>query len=99
MKYILKKDLPFIKAGAEVESSISEGCIPVAIFKNNITVSKEYLIQLISDGWLEEVKPREWKINIGTDGAAIFQDNEILLKFGRIDTPLIKSIKVREVIE
>ena len=69
MNYRLKKDLPFAKAGTIIELSPSEGCIPMAIYDfrdlpgskvSNVTISKEYLDELISEGWIEEVKPREW---------------------------------------
>ena len=65
MKYRLKKDLPFAKAGAKIKPPQDEGC---AYDVENINGDwwcigyEEELPKLISEGWIEEVKPREWYI-------------------------------------
>ena len=91
MKYKLKKDLPFAKAGAEVEI----GGQPLKlVWVMRVTKRKpDDLIyigtknELIEGGWIEEVKPREFWIS----------KNQF---FVLIDKPreAEKYIKVREVI-
>ena len=60
MKYILKKDLPFTKAGHKVEVNPS-GCLPFVNYSTGVfSTTEEYVDKLLSEGWIEEVKPREW---------------------------------------
>ena len=105
MEYQTARDLPFAEAGTKVELSLSEGCIPMSLYNIKdcgVTISKEFIGQLLCEGWIkpaESVKPREWVINIGDDGAAIFKDGKMLFKFGRVDTPVIEKIKVRECLD
>lgn len=60
MKYRLKKDLPFAKTGQEVRESLNG----IQIKRND--KSSEFWItlgdkeKLIDEGWIEEVKPREF---------------------------------------
>ena len=62
-KYILKKDLPFAKAGDEV--LIKKEGLP------SIMTNSGYLCDLPSfefDNWIEEVKPRTFYINKTKNG-------------------------------
>ena len=63
MEYQTARDLPFAEAGTKVELSLSEGCIPMSLYNIKdceVTISKEFIGQLISEGWIEPIKPREW---------------------------------------
>ena len=106
-KYRLAKDLPFAKAGAEVGYSASrifvqrgetrlEACIDALDFLGpNPEIIQKELQRLIDEGWIEEVKPREFYI--------VFDKNSKIL--GAIDdqrTTFLgahRFIKVREVLE
>lgn len=102
-KYILKKDLPFAKAGAEevfvddnsIYIELGNGIIrcldPFERFNGN-NISKE-LERLISEGWIEEVKPREWDV--------AEYNGEIISNGGfvGVDQSKVNFFKVREVIE
>jgi len=75
-KYRLLKDLPFAKAGAEVGYSASrifvqrgetrlEACTDALDFLGpNPEIIQKELQRLIAEGWIEEVKPREFFIDI-----------------------------------
>ena len=99
MKYKLKRDLPFAKAGKEVFEDDASFYIEAEVGIIWCFAEIKDRHKLISEGWIEEVKPREWVINIGDDGAAIFKDGKMLFKFGRVDTPVIEKIKVRECLD
>ena len=71
--YLLKKDLPFAKKGTEVFAYPIDVTFPNIYIMGDLVnegiekKSKIYLgrsIDLISDGWIEEVKPREFFIDI-----------------------------------
>ena len=93
MKYCLKKDLPFTKAGAEV--FVNDSAIWIEVkgepYCRNLQQYREpieeELQRLISEGWIEEVKPREWTVQVvnGNLSHSLCGGNDI--------------IKVREVIE
>lgn len=101
-KYILKRDLPFAKAGTKVDQIRSSkgteelSFIQVGNCKCDLPDS-----EFIFD-WIEEVKPREFELIFDACG-----DLERLLENGSdlpIDNrgsknPNYKKIKVREVIE
>ena len=77
MKYILKKDLPFAKAGAEVVFNDKSLCFEVKSDRWS-SDSGDYKFvghsnksSLIKDGWIEEVKPRTFYIN-KTKGGELF---------------------------
>ena len=104
MNYILKKDLPFAKAGTIIDLSPSEGCIPMAIYDfrdlpgseaSNVNISKEYLDELISEGWIEPIKPREWTLEVTPEQTYI----RILPIRQKLFSSGSEIIKVREVIE
>ena len=108
MNYRLKKDLPFAKAGTIIELSPSEGCIPMAIYDfrdlpgseaSNVNISKEYLDELISEGWIEPIKPREFYVTLygGTNVGTIHNTEDEAQRF--LTKNLGTVIKVREVTE
>ena len=103
MKYKLKKDLPFAKAGTEVRyfygTSVEHINYNREINAVDIHIPMKDVIQSYFDeGWIEEVKPREWRVIIGKYGEAkgIYL-NELIAgdEVSSSDT----TIKVREVIE
>ena len=72
MKYILKKDLPFTKAGHKVEVNPS-GCLPFVNYSTGVfSTTEEYVDKLISEGWIEEVKPRVGWLAEDEDGGYKF---------------------------
>jgi len=93
-KYRLLKDLPFAKAGAEVGVELAISVRGKDNFLTWIGDPKD-LESLIDEGWIEEVKPREFYI--------VFDKNSKIL--GAIDdqrTTFLgahRFIKVREVLE
>lgn len=115
MKYRLKKDLPFAKAGTKVYSCngnddfgiIEEDCFVICELKNH---TKDFSIyqyrgslmfigekqNLIDEGWIEEVKPKEWYVKEFEGGSLshMYDKREVLSQLlgGRI-------FKVREVID
>ena len=93
MKYRLKKDLPFAKAGTEVyDDRYSYITVKNLITKDGGSFFIGYDIkELLTTGWIEEVKPREWHIS---------ESNlEYFNKMYKEDYyPEINYIKVREVI-
>ena len=97
MKYKLKKDLPFAKAGAEV-------ILDKGVFYFVDGERTWYLGQKIEnnlDDWIEEVRPREWWIERHT-AINQYEDNNIVMhetkpsKCGSCDSELIN---VQEIIK
>ncbi len=78
MKYILKKDLPFAKAGTAVGVSKNAGGVPMCLWEHTTPdISKDFIEQLITDGWIEEVKPREfWVLKSSKSGLAVCSTEE-----------------------
>ncbi len=62
-KYRLKKDLPFAKAGDEVEIINGE---PI-FFKDGFHCDYSSIDDLLADGWIEEIKPREFLLHFTDD--------------------------------
>ena len=60
MKYKLKKDLPFVKAGNEVEIINGE---PI-FFKDGFHCDYSSIDDLLADGWIEEIRPREFTVQL-----------------------------------
>jgi hypothetical protein len=106
MKYRLKRDLPFAKAGE-----------PVEVNEHGIRVSDKYIDQfyhrvsqkkldaevqrLISEGWIEEVKPREIWVNEykqGLLGSYLFDSKESAEK-STAESGYIRTVKFVEVVE
>ena len=119
MKYKLKRDLPFAKAGVPVMASrgndLREG-LQVYIAKAYVDKNfvdratlefseqfdgKQFYIGgfdgLIKEGWIEEVKPREWwQVDTETGRFNTKQEADEWIK--RSLTFPFKAVKVREVI-
>jgi len=105
MKYKLGKDLPYAKMGAEV--ILEGDCVIIQErLKQKLSVRVdndpdyytfrhigyvENLPQLIIDGWIEEVKPREFGVTI--------YHGKIISTGGVPYTDKKEVLKVREVIE
>ena len=97
MKYKLKKDLPFVKAGELLSFTEQTICIHThRTFKYYFDRSE--LQNLISEGWIEEVKPREIWINLYENnqyGQAHLTKNEAISIGGGNK----RIIKFREVLD
>ena len=60
MKYKLKRDLPFAKAGEEVFEDDTNFYIEAEVGIIWCFAEIKDKQKLIFEGWIEEVKPREW---------------------------------------
>ena len=115
-KYILAKDLPFAKRGTEVNvsgdrifvqrgKSKLEACIDALELWDSTSenIQKE-LQRLIDEGWIEEVKPREFMLHFKKSNGEIYSIQDLTTKNGynvisKFDGEGVDSIKVREVLE
>ena len=110
MKYKLKKDLPFAKAGMNVRFSLEVEQHPkFYLCSQDVTDFNSYWITfegdrddlkgLIDEGWLEEIKPREWilEIDIALNGEVSHAVRPANAK-GRMLHKDSELVKVREVI-
>ena len=105
MKYILKKDLLFMKIGEIIGVNVN-GWIGVHLQRltdggKYIDCNKEDFDLLLSEGWIEEVKPREWIIYVDNKGnyVSLCENlNRIVLQNPDRSHNWDKLIKVREVI-
>lgn len=96
MKYRLKKDLPFAKAGTEIVLHVSNLGYP------HLTVERQadgYLhiwcrTWQTYDAWIEEVKPREFEIQLCNGEAVNFTTPP-----PRTFIDKLEYIKVREVMD
>ena len=99
MKYRLKKDLPFAKAGEEVWTDSFHIYIKGNVRMRGTDRKEDIYLGLLSDlvdnGWVEEVKPREWEVNEWMGD--IYNKGSIIMTTADQIQP--KRIKVREVIE
>ena len=95
MKYKLKRDLPLAKAGTKVRKAGGVKCIPITVWPHGAVVSDEYFDQLISEGWIEPIKPREWTLEVTPEQTYI----RILPIRQKLFSSGSEIIKVREVIE
>ena len=103
MKYILKKDLLFMKIGEIIGVNVN-GWIGVHLQRltdggKYIDCNKEDFDLLLSEGWIEEVKPREWILEITPEQEYIRARNENGEINGRLFSSGSELIKVREVID
>jgi hypothetical protein len=128
MKYRLKKDLPFAKAGSPVTGNSGEALSPemqayiekqyfttnfmLAVPEQFLVNKKYYYIgsceELLQEGWIEEVKPREWYIVRHADKGIVagFHSRELAIHYidnhyidEAFKTQFYEVIKVQEVIE
>lgn len=120
-KYRLKKDLPFAKAGTEVKIDDKFFVIKKDDFylvglklcraaQENILVDLiighiDDLPTLISEGWIEEVKPREWWMNIypkNTQRSYLHPTRELAIHGKTAGSGVrgdVETIRVQEVME
>ena len=102
-KYRLKKDLPFAKAGVEIEIGCNNNYDelinsrkdkkPAIYLKGQVSLQN-----LLNDGWVEEIKPREWYIGVCDTYESLHDDYESAKKWGQtIKSQNQEIIKVREV--
>ena len=89
-KYILKKDLPFAKAGTEVDIVDGEGILFDGYHCDYVNTG-----ELVEKGWIEEVKPRTFYINRMKSGELIAY---YLEHNAREDSVQSETIKVVECI-
>ena len=89
MKYILKKDLPFAKAGETISYLVNDGL--------TIRINNRYCDICLAnkDEWIEEVKPRTFYINRMKSGELIAY---YLEHNAREDSVQSETIKVVECI-
>ena len=102
MKYTLKKDLPFAGIGDNVFVRDSISCKNYVIISvsNAIDAPCCYAHKELSSDWLEEIKPREYKLGLNKDGTfAYIWDLEGRGYDAQRKYPTAETIKVREVIE
>ena len=104
-KYRLLKDLPFAKAGAEVGVELAISVRGKDNFLTWIGNPKD-LELLIDEGWIEEVKPREWYEveRLMPNGIWAYESNRYDTEEDAIsdysgDKTKLRVIKVREVLE
>ena len=114
-RYVLAKDLPYAKKGTEVRFNENrifvqrgetrlEACIDALDFLGpNPEIIQKELQRLIDEGWIEEVKPREFEVILNKNGSLVkFFNGES--RFTYVNEPLsdyppFEIIKVREVLE
>ena len=115
-KYVLAKDLPNAKKGTLVQ--VDEFGIYVRIkecdFKAYLDLlgyekqpserTQKELQRLIDEGWIEEVKPREFMLHFKKSNGEIYSIQDLTTKNGynvisKFDGEGVDSIKVREVLE
>jgi len=97
MKYKLKKDLPFAKAGAEVIIGTA-GSIDLCQYNNGkVNIAENHIEHLVNEGWIEEIKPREFELHFDETGAItyIVENNLMICKNGQSKSDSVKLIKVR----
>ena len=98
MKYVLKRDLPFAKAGTEVGIFGRLGCTPLVVYSSkSVDIGKEYVDLFIAEGWIEEKsEPREWWLGINETGGN--STSYPLLKKDDLVNEYDEVIKIREVL-
>ena len=97
IEYQTARDLPFTKAGHKVEVNPS-GCLPFVNYSTEVfSTTEEYVDKLISEGWIEEVKPREWWVLECETPGLLWAGEDIKAQLKK--NPNLKFIKVREVIQ
>ena len=94
MKYRLKKDLPFAKAGTEVALNYDSNIWTVRPLTTKIDCPLCDIPEDVRNEWIEEVKPREWEVILWNNEIS---SKDIIMSPSAHDA--LKYIKVREVIE
>ena len=102
MKYINKK-LPLMEVGKEIDYSLNGVIIGAHCYDDGtLHCTQADFNLLLKDGFIEEVKPREFYIGLTSQGYLPLGDNKVADNIDYFDTmafPPAKVIKVREVIE
>ena len=100
MKYRLKKDLPFAKAGTTVVVGGHTQYISVdglTIGDNSNQSRRPNISDLIVTGWIEEVKAREFELGLDKDGCVTATSKECCIPI-HVGNICKEIIKVREVL-
>ena len=116
-KYILAKDLPFEKKGIEVRVNKSgiyiqrKNFYPYEVYIDALRFSEstseniqKELQRLIDEGWIEEVKPREFLLHFKKSNGEVYSIQDLTTRkeyngISNFDGEGVDSIKVREVLE
>ena len=103
MKYKNLK-LPTIPSGEEIEIFVNNSFNGLHIYReeNVINCNERLLEIIISEGWIEEAKPREFEIELYKDGCfGLKTIRGDILKgiINSLQTDPVEIIKVREVID
>jgi hypothetical protein len=105
MKYVWKKEMPFAKIGDRVNvTQLAENKCHCENSRAEVLLCDNCIQKLIVDGWIEQIKPREFWINVyPTDHKFVPPDvvhkSEFGAKAGKINEECIETIHVREVID
>ena len=108
MKYILKKDFLFTKAGKEVRIFI--GSSQSSILFNTATSTIDLFISasaetlLVEEGWIEKVKPKKWYELRNNNLNALYSEKHFLteeqaIAYAHLRYSDYKIVKVSEVLE
>ena len=109
MKYRLRKKLPFAEIGARVfflfnGKSQFQHTNGYDVIADGIRFwcKESDIDKLLKEGWIEEIKPREFEVEFYKDGSFGLKNNrgDILMGImNSLQTDPIEIIKVREVID
>lgn len=106
MQYRLKKELPFAKAGDKVYQDLCKNFMVSTHNLGELKIGYEDDKQrLASEGWIEEVKPREFELHLDDSGSITRilmrneYDNDVwnIVPLGGVQR-ISKTIRVREVL-
>lgn len=105
-KYVLAKDLPYAKKGSKVYPSLvfaHELCVTDNDNKERFVLynDKCFVDIAIEQGWIKEVKPREWALHLDNSGAVwkVTNEKDEMAFCIYPNNGFGRTIKVREVIE
>jgi len=106
-KYKLKRELPFAKVGDEVFISSGAFVVKDPYQLGQVLYIEDYKNKekLITEGWIEEVKPREWYIGLTKNDLPCYvgegkpYEDRIHYNFMSSINNEFELIKVREVLE
>ena len=104
MKYRLKKDLPFAKVGEVIDMGICGTFENIHLRPNKTGECRQNNLKMMrQDGWIEEIKPREWwvvrRYNVGIVSGFDSESLAVSYVNQTNDSPKYQIIKVREVLE
>jgi len=101
MKYKVAKEMPHIAIGTEVKVESGKfKYMPNVSIKRDDCYEQVYfeheLPYLIENGWIEEVKPREWYVLECNNPGLLWESEAIKVQLKK--NPDLKFIKVREIL-